>query len=233
MMNFFVFTLFPEMFKGFLETSIIGRAIKEKKISVELINLRDFGIGKHKQVDDTPSGGGAGMVLRVDVVNAALQTINKKLKTRNKKVILLTPQGKKLDQGLVIRLANGFKSQVSSLVLICGHYEGFDERIRGLVDEEVSIGDYVLTGGELPAMVLIDAISRHVPGVLGKNESLGVETFDNNLLEYPQYTRPTEFLGKKVPEILVSGNHKKIEEWRKEEAEKRTKDRRPDLFNRI
>lgn len=228
-MNFFVITLFPELFENFLKTSIIGRAIKSKKISVKFINLRDFGIGERKQVDDTPYGGGAGMVLRVDVVAKALETLNKKLETKSTKTILLTPQGKKIDQKLVKRLS-ALHSPLSALVLICGHYEGFDERTRGLVDEEISIGDYVLTGGELPAMVLIDALSRQVPGVLGKQESLGVESFDNNLLEYPQYTKPAEFLGKNVPEILLSGDHKKIEIWRHEQAIIRTKERRGDLL---
>jgi len=236
--QFYILTLFPEMFESFLSASIIGRAIKNKKIKVNFVNLRDFGISKHKQVDDTPYGGGNGMVLKIDVVDAALGQLKRKTKNEKRKIILLTPQGKKLNQKLVSSLLaksdkpdrGAGNTQVSDLILICGHYEGFDERIRELVDEEISIGDYVLTGGEPAAMVLVDALARLVPGVLGKEESAREESFSNGLLEYPQYTRPKEYKGKKVPEVLLSGNHGEIAKWRQKEAKIRTKKRRPDLL---
>ncbi|TSC96615.1 MAG: tRNA (guanine37-N1)-methyltransferase [Candidatus Berkelbacteria bacterium Licking1014_2] len=192
-------------------------------IDIKTYNLRDFGIGQRKQVDDTPYGGGAGMVIRVDVVDAAIK--NLKSKIENLKSVLLTPQGKKFDQKTAVRL-----SRVENLLLICGHYEGFDERIRDLVDQEISIGDYILTGGELPAMVIIDAISRLLPGVLGKDESSTEESFNQKLLEYPHYTKPAVYQKKAVPAILTSGHHQAIAQWRQEQSLIRTKTRRPDLM---
>lgn len=221
--NFHILTLFPEIF-GSLSYSILKRAEDKVLIKIKPYNLRKWGVGKRKQVDDKVYGGGAGMVLKVDVIDKALKSI--KSKAKKAKTILLTPQGKVFNQ----KIAQKF-SKEKDIILICGHYEGFDERIREyLVDEEISIGDYVLTGGELPAMVLVDAVSRLVPGVLGKEESIKEESFQKGLLEYPQYTLPREYKGWQVPEILLSGNHKKIEEWRTEQALKKTKKRRPDLL---
>lgn len=219
-MKFNVLTLFPEMFE-ILETSILGRAKKEGKIEINLINIRDFSKNKHKKVDDTPYGGGAGMIMMPDVVYDAYNSI----KNKNAKVIYLTPQGKTLTQSKVKEL-----SKEKELVLLCGHYEGIDERVlEKIVDEEISIGDYVLTGGELPAMVLIDSVSRYVDGVLSAGSVLE-ESFSNGLLEYPQYTRPEVFMDVKVPEVLLSGHHKNIEEWRRTKSLERTKLKRPDLL---
>ena len=221
-MKFDVLTLFPEMFKS-LDESIIGKAKEKQLIEINLINIRDFSKDKHKKVDDTPYGGGAGMVIMPDVVYDAYSSINKK---ENAKVIYLSPQGKVLNQNKVKEL-----SKENHLILLCGHYEGIDQRVLDeIVDEEISIGDYVLTGGELPAMVLIDSVSRYVKGVL-KEESVEEESFSNNqLLEYPQYTRPEEFRGKKVPEVLISGHHQNIKKWREEKALEVTKKKRPDLL---
>lgn len=223
-MKFNILTLFPEMFT-ILESSILGRAKSEGKIEINLINIRDFSKNKHKKVDDTPYGGGAGMVIRPDVVFDAYNSIESK----KAKVIYLSPQGKTLTQKKVKEL-----SLENEITLLCGHYEGIDERVlEKIVDEEISIGDYVLTGGELPAMVLIDAVSRYVDGVLSKGSVLE-ETFSNDLLEYPQYTRPESFMNMKVPEVLLSGHHKNIEEWRVKKSLERTKLKRPDLLeNRI
>ncbi len=221
-MKFSVLTLFPEMFE-MLNTSIIGRAIEKKIITLEVVNIRDFSKNKHKKVDDTPYGGGAGMVMMPDVVYDAYESV----KTKDSKLIYLSPQGKTLNQEKVKDL-----SKEKHLILLCGHYEGIDQRILDeIVDEEISIGDYVLTGGELPSMVLIDSVSRYVEGVLNK-ESREEESFANdNLLEYPQYTRPEEFHGMQVPEVLKSGNHQNIEKWRKEKSLEITKIKRPDLIN--
>ena len=219
-MKFDVLTLFPEMFEP-LKKSIIGKAEEKELIQIELINIRDFSKNKHKKVDDTPYGGGAGMVMQPDVVYDAYKSI----KDKNAKVIYLTPQGKTLNQEKVEKL-----SKEEHLILLCGHYEGIDQRvIDEIVDEEISIGDYVLTGGELPSMVLIDSISRYVEGVLNK-ESIIEESFSENLLEYPQYTRPEIFLEKKVPEVLLSGHHENIRKWRKERSLEITKLKRPDLL---
>jgi tRNA (guanine37-N1)-methyltransferase len=220
-MKITILTLFPNMFQGFLSESMIGRARKNGIVEIEIADLRKWGEGKHLTVDDSPYGGGAGMVLKVDILAQALR----ELKTKKAKIILLTPQGQKFNQ----KIARAMAKEKGDLILVCGHYEGFDERIRSLVDEELSIGDYVLTGGELPAAVVADAVVRLLPGVLGKEESHLSESFEDNLLEYPQYTRPEEFEGQKVPEVLLSGNHAEIEKWRKAEAEKRTEKRRPDL----
>ena len=230
-MKFDVLTLFPEMFNC-MQESILGRAQKTGKIEIIITNIRDFSKDKHKKVDDTPYGGGAGMVMRPDVVfdayNYVLNNFNAVTKETSKtkpKVIYLTPQGKKLNQARVESLA---KEQ--HLILLCGHYEGIDQRVLDtIVDEEISIGDYVLTGGEIPAMVLIDSVSRYVEGVL-KEHSTEEESFSQGLLEYPQYTRPEIFKGQKVPEVLISGHHENIEKWRKEQSLKITYQKRPDLF---
>lgn len=219
-MKFDVLTLFPEMFDC-LQESIIGRAMEKELIQINLINIRDFSKDKHKKVDDTPYGGGVGMVIRPDVVYDAYKSIQDK----KAKVIYLSPQGKVLNQDKVKELATE-----EHLILLCGHYEGIDQRVLDeIVDEEISIGDYVLTGGELPAMVLIDAVSRYVTGVLNE-DSTKEESFSNKLLEYPQYTRPEEFRGKRVPEVLISGHHKNIKEWREEKSLEVTKKKRPDLL---
>ena len=219
-MKFDVLTLFPEMFE-ILNQSIIGKAIEKDIIDIHLINIRDFSKDKHKKVDDTPYGGGAGMVMKPDVVYDAYQSI----KDRNAKVIYMSPQGKPLNQDKVEEF-----SKESHLIILCGHYEGIDQRVLDkIVDEEISIGDYVLTGGEIPAMVLIDSVSRYVEGVL-KEDSIKEESFSNGLLEYPQYTRPEVFEGMKVPEVLLSGHHENIEKWRKEKSLEMTKKKRPDIL---
>lgn len=222
-MRFDVLTLFPEMYEP-LKTSILGKAQEMKKIEINIINIRDFSKDKHRKVDDTPYGGGAGMVIRPDVVYDAYQSIEGKEKA---KVIYLSPQGTTLKQEKVEGLA-----KEEHLILLCGHYEGIDQRVlEEIVDEEISIGDYVLTGGELPSMVLIDSVSRYVEGVLTQ-ESVREESFSNGLLEYPQYTRPETFLQKKVPEVLLSGHHENIRKWRLEQAKAITKQKRPDLLEK-
>ena len=219
-MKFNVLTLFPEMFEP-LNYSIIERASKKNLIDINLINIRDFSKDKHKKVDDTPYGGGAGVVVRADVVYDAYKSIQ----NTNAKVIFLSPQGKKLTQSKVQELA-----KEPELTLLCGHYEGIDQRVLDeIVDEEISIGDYVLTGGELPAMVLIDSVSRYVKGVLSKDSTVE-ESFSKGHLEYSQYTRPEIFLDKKVPEVLASGNHQKIEEWRNKSSLINTYLKRPELL---
>ena len=219
-MKFDVLTLFPEMF-DLMKKSIIGRAIEKNLIEIQTINIRDFSNDKHKKVDDTVYGGGAGMLLKPDVVYEAYKSV----RNDNSKVIYLTPQGKTLSQKKVIEL-----SKEDHLILLCGHYEGIDQRVIDKINpEEISIGDYVLTGGELPAMVLIDCVSRYIEGVLS-NDSKLEESFSNGLLEYPQYTRPEIFEGESVPEVLLSGHHEKIAKWRKEEALKLTLKKRPDLL---
>ena len=221
-MKFNVLTLFPEMFET-IKQSIIGKAIEKGIVEINLINIRDFSKNKHKKVDDTPYGGGAGMVMRPDVVYDAYKSIEDK----QTKVIYLSPQGKKLDQRKVEEL-----SKEKSLTLLCGHYEGIDQRVLDkIVDEEISIGDYVLTGGEIPAMVLIDSVCRYIPEVISK-ESIMEESFSEGMLEYPQYTRPEIFEGEKVPEVLISGHHENINKWRKQEALRITKLKRPDLLNK-
>ena len=220
-MKFDILTLFPEMFET-VKQSIIGRAVEKDLIDINLINIRDFSENKHKKVDDTPYGGGAGMVMMPDVVYRAYLAIKDK---ENAKVIYLSPKGKTLNQKRVESL-----SKEKHLILLCGHYEGIDQRVLDeIVDEEISIGDYVLTGGEIPAMVLIDSVSRYIDGVL-KDESIKEESFSNGLLEYPQYTRPEFFLDKSVPKILLSGHHENIRKWREEQSLKITKINRPDLL---
>ena len=219
-MKFNVLTLFPEMFEP-IKQSIIGKAVEKNIVEINLINIRDFSKDKHKKVDDTPYGGGAGMVIRPDVVYDAYKSIE----DNKTKVIYLSPQGEKLNQEMVEKL-----SKEESLTLLCGHYEGIDQRVLDkIVDEEISIGDYVLTGGEIPAMVLIDSVSRYIPDVLSQ-ESTKEESFSTGLLEYPQYTRPEIFEGEKVPEVLISGHHENIEKWRKQESIRITKLKRPDLL---
>ena len=221
-MKFDILTLFPEMFEG-IKYSIIGKAIEKELIDINIVNIRDFSKDKHKKVDDTPYGGGAGMVMKPDVVYDAYSSI----KSDNSKVIYLSPKGKTLDQEKVKEL-----SKENHIILLCGHYEGIDQRVLDeIVDEEISIGDYVLTGGEIPAMVLIDSVSRYVDGVITK-ESVEEESFSNGLLEYPQYTRPEVFLNRKVPEILLSGHHENIRKWREEQSLEITRHNRPDLLKK-
>lgn len=221
-----ILTIFPKMFDSVLNESIVKRARIKGKVKFNIYDLRDYTDDKHRKVDDRPFGGGSGMVMRVEPIFNCLEAI--KRKGKSSKIILLTPQGKRLNQDKAKKL-----SKLTHLILICGHYEGVDERVRSsLADEEISIGDYVLTGGELPAMVLIDAIVRLIPGVLGDKNSLNFESFEGNLLEYPHYTRPASFRKMDVPEVLVSGDHHKIEVWRRIQALKRTKARRPDLLKK-
>lgn len=224
-MRFHVLTLFPEMIQNVVNTSIIGRAIKQDHIEVDTVNIRDYSANKHMRVDDYPYGGGAGMVMEAEPVYRAVQKVNEKLGSKPR-TVYLTPQGKVLNQTMVEEFA-----QCEDLILLCGHYEGIDERVlEETVTDYVSIGDYVLTGGELGAVVMIDAISRFVPGVLSNEESSQFESLQDNLLEYPHYTRPEVWHEKKVPEVLLCGDHKKIESWRYEQSVKRTRERRPDLL---
>jgi len=217
-----ILTLFPEYFKGPFSQSMMRKAQKIKALKIKIYNLRDFGIGKRKQVDDRPYGGGAGMILRADVIDRAITKIKKDDPKTN--LILLTPKGKKFNQKEAERL-----SKTKSICLICGHYEGVDERVRDLIDEEISIGDYILTGGEPAALVIIESVVRLVPGVLKKKQASKEESFslkddkDRPLLEYPQYTRPEKFKGRSVPRVLLQGNHQKIAEWRRKKAQKITK----------
>jgi tRNA (guanine37-N1)-methyltransferase len=249
-----ILTLFPEMFSGPLSESLLKKAQEKGLVEINITNIRDFTTDKHKTADDTPYGGGAGMVMKVDVVVRALESVKSKdfdetstrprrarssrsveslsrvVESRKSKVeswiILLCPTGAPLTQEKVKSLA-----KEKHLILVCGHYEGVDERVRDYMDEEISIGDYVLTGGEIPAMVLIDAVARQIPGVVKEEASVKKDSFYNGLLDYPSYTRPEEFEGKRVPEVLLSGNHAEIEKWRREQALERTKNRRPDLLS--
>ncbi len=224
-MKFYVLTLFPEMIETALNTSIIGRAIDNGLIEIEAINIRDYTLDKHKKVDDYPYGGGAGMVMQAQPVYDAYMSIVDRVGERLP-CIYLTPQGKTFNQQIARDL-----SKLDEVVLLCGHYEGIDERVlEEIVTDNISIGDFVVTGGELPAMMMIDAISRLVPGVLHNDDSTLQESFSNNLLEYPQYTRPEEWNGKKVPAILLSGDHAKVDEWRYEQSVARTRANRPDLL---
>lgn len=224
-MNFHVMTLFPDMIMDGMKTSIIGRAVKNGCLTIEAVNIRDYAGNKHNQVDDYPYGGGAGMVMQPEPIYNCYEALCEKI-GKKPRVIYLTPQGKVFHQSLVEEFA-----KEEELVFLCGHYEGIDERVlEEIVTDYVSIGDYVLTGGELPAMVMMDAISRLVPGVLNNEVSAEFESFHDNLLEYPQYTRPVSYHDKKVPEVLLSGHHAKIEEWRREQSLKRTLERRPDLL---
>ena len=261
-MNFHILTLFPEMIEQGLNTSITGRAISNGLLSIEAVNIRDYAFNKHQSVDDYPYGGGAGMLMQAEPVYLAYEAVRKKIaerkpaeaeteteepaeaeqleekpvtgseeepvKEKNLRVVYLSPQGDVFSQGMAEELA-----KEEDLVLLCGHYEGIDERVlEEIVTDYVSIGDYVLTGGELPAMVMVDAISRLVPGVLHNNVSAEFESFQDNLLEYPQYSRPEEWHGKKVPPVLMSGHHANIEKWRREQSILRTYERRPDLLEK-
>lgn len=211
-MRISILTLFPEMFKGPFEHSIIKRAQQKKKVEIELVNIRDFGIGQHRIVDDKPYGGGVGMLMRVDVIDKALTSIkNEKENIKNRRVVLLDARGKTFDQKKARELA-----KLDHLILIAGHYEGVDERVKNLVDESISIGNYVLTGGEIPAMVIVDSVVRLIPGVLEKAQATQYESFSqlSTTVEYPQYTRPRIYKKWQVPQVLLSGNHKKIKEWR-------------------
>ncbi|MFH0839307.1 MAG: tRNA (guanosine(37)-N1)-methyltransferase TrmD [Candidatus Omnitrophota bacterium] len=224
-----ILTIFPNMFTGVLSESILKRAIQAGILKVRVHNIRDYSKDKHHKVDDKPFGGGPGMVMQIQPICDALEGIAKGASRRTRiqsRIVLLSPQGRVLTHKLVKRFA-----KEKHLVLLCGHYEGIDERVRKyLVTDEISIGDYVLTGGELPAMVFIDAITRFLPGALGDKDSVKVESFSQNLLEYPHYTRPADFRGMKVPQVLTSGDHKAIEAWREKEAKKRTLLKRPDLI---
>lgn len=220
-----ILTLFPEMFPGPLDISIVGTALRDGRWALDALQIRDFGLGKHRTVDDSPAGGGAGMVMRADVIAAAIDAARAKAAPALP-AIYLSPRGKPLTQDRVRELASG-----PGVLLLCGRFEGVDQRVidaRGL--EEISIGDYVLSGGELAAFVLIDACVRLLPGVLGASESLSEESFENGLLEYPQYTRPREWEGRGIPDVLLNGDHAKIAAWRRAEAERLTRERRPDLL---
>lgn len=223
-MNYYILTLFPEMIKDSINHSIIKRAIEKKIINLKCINIREFSINKHKQVDDYAYGGGAGMVMRAEPVYNAYKSICKK----DAKVLYMTPKGKPFTQKMANELA-----KEKNLIILCGHYEGIDERvIQRIVTDEISVGDFVLTGGELPALTVIDATARLIDGVLGKNESFLNESFQNGLLEAPTYTRPFAFEGENVPEVLLSGNHKEVEKWKKEQSLIQTLKKRPDLLQK-
>lgn len=224
MINFHVITLFPELIERYCSVSIVKRGIEKGELQVNSYNPRDFCLDKYRKVDDTPYGGGAGMVLKPEPFFAAFESIEEE-KRKKARVLLMSPQGLPFRQKEAEEL-----SKEEEIVLICGHYEGFDERIRSLADTEYSVGDYVLTGGELPALTIIDAVGRLVPGVIGKSISLACESFVDGLLEGPQYTKPPVFRGMEVPEVLRSGNHREIEKWRRQEALKRTFKRRPELL---
>lgn len=227
-MRFHIMTLFPDIFNSYMGESIMKRGVEKGIIEINVYNIRDFSNNKHKKVDDYPFGGGAGMVMTPQPIYDTYKHIIETNNIEKPRVIYLTPKGKVYKQSIAQDI-----SKEEDIILLCGHYEGIDERILELiVTDEVSIGDYVLTGGELPALILIDSISRLIPGVLNQNESFEEESFKDNLLEYPQYTRPREFMGLEVPEVLLSGNHKNIDEWRHNESIKITKERRPDLYKK-
>lgn len=227
-MRFHIMTLFPEIFNSYMSESIMKRAVEKGIIEVNIYNIRDFSTNKHKKVDDYPFGGGAGMVMTPQPIYDTYKHIVDKFNIKEPRVIYLTPKGKVHSQNIANEM-----STFEDVILLCGHYEGIDQRIiDSIVTDEISIGDYVLTGGELPALILIDSISRLIPGVLSQNESFEEESFKDNLLEYPHYTRPREFMGMEVPEVLLSGNHKKIDEWRHEKSIEITKERRPDLYKK-
>lgn len=215
-----IVTLFPQMFENFKSTSVVGRAIEKGYVSIECVDFREYSLDKHHHVDDTPYGGGAGMVLRCDIIDRCLEDI----KTDKSHILLMSPQGKTFNQEIANRLA-----LEEEIIIVCGHYEGFDERIRGYVDEEISVGDFVLTGGEIPAMAISDSVIRLLDGAIRK-ESFTDDSFYNGLLEYPQYTRPLEYKGEVVPEVLQNGNHEHIRKYRLKEALRKTYLRRPDLL---
>jgi tRNA (guanine37-N1)-methyltransferase len=225
-MQFNIITLFPEMFGDPFGVSILKRAQEKGLIKIKLHNLRDYCKDKHRVTDDLPYGGGVGMVMKPEPLITAIEAV--KSSQPEMRTLLMTPQGKRFEQNDAVKLA-----QYSFLNLVCGRYEGIDERVRNFVDEEISIGDYILTGGELASMVVIEAVARLIPGVLGDADSLQDESFNQPMLEAPQYTRPRVFKGMEVPEVLLSGNHSEIERWRRQQALKRTKERRPDLLSKI
>ena len=227
-MRFHIMTLFPEIFNSYMNESLKKRAVEKGIIEVNIYNIRDFSTNKHKKVDDYPFGGGAGMVMTPQPIYDTYKHIIDKFDIKDPRVVYLTPKGKVHNQNIASEM-----STFEDVILLCGHYEGIDQRIiDSIVTDEISIGDYVLTGGELPALILIDSISRLIPGVLSQNESFEEESFKDDLLEYPHYTRPREFMGMEVPEVLLSGNHKKIDEWRHEKSIEITKERRPDLYKK-
>lgn len=226
-MKYYVLTLFPDMIKNGFQTSITGRAVEKGLLSLDTVNIRDFSVNKHNRVDDYPYGGGAGMVMQAEPVYLACQSVTEKLQ-KKPRVLYMSPQGRVFDQQMAGELA-----KEEELIFLCGHYEGIDERVlEEIVTDEVSIGDYVLTGGELPALVIMDAVSRLLDGVLHNDESAEFDSFHDNLLEYPQYSRPEQWRGKQVPPILLSGHHANVERWRREQSLLRTKERRPDLLAR-
>ncbi len=231
-MRFDIVTLFPELFTGLLSTSFVGRAVESGKVTIRFRSPRDFGLGRHRSVDDSPYGGGSGMVIRVDVLVATMESLDADAPSAARaRRVLLTPQGRVLDQRRVLDLAAR-----DAVMLVCGRYEGFDDRVRAYVDEEVSLGDFVMTGGEVAAMAVVDACSRLQPGVLGNEASAIDESHSpdtGGLLEYPHYTRPVEFRGSRVPDILQGGNHGEIAKWRRAQAVARTRARRPDLWERF
>lgn len=225
-MKISILTLFPDMFRGPFDESIVHRALQTEAVSIELVNIRDFSPDTYRSVDDHPYGGGQGMVMRVDVIDRAIQNAKCQMLNAKCKTVLLDPQGRVYSQSK----AQEF-SRIDHLILVCGHYEGVDERVRKLVDEEISIGDYVLTGGEIPAMVIVDSVTRLIPGVLKKDRATRDESFGGGapILEYPQYTRPAVYKKRRVPAVLLSGNHRNIANWRLKQSLRRTKQRRPDL----
>ncbi|MCF2656114.1 tRNA (guanosine(37)-N1)-methyltransferase TrmD [Lacrimispora saccharolytica] len=234
-MNYHIMTLFPDMIDMAAHTSIMGRAIANGSISLNIYNIRDYTLNKNKRVDDYTYGGGAGMLMQAqpiyDCYRAVCENIykaNPEVSGKKIRTVYLTPQAKVFNQGMAMEM-----SDEEDIIFLCGHYEGVDERVlEEIVTDYISIGDYVLTGGELPALIIMDAISRMVPGVLGNDESAKTESFDNGLLEYPQYSRPEEWMGKRVPDVLLSGHHANIEKWRRTQSELRTKERRPDLYEK-
>ncbi len=226
-MNFHILTLFPDMVRDGLHTSILGRAAANGHIQMNVVNIREYTLDKHKKVDDYPYGGGAGMLMQAQPIYDAYLAVSEQME-KKPRCVYVTPQGSVFNQNMAVELA-----KEENLIILCGHYEGVDERVlEEIVTDYVSIGDYVLTGGELPAMVMVDAISRMVPGVLPNEDSGVTESFYDNLLEYPQYSRPEVWNGKKVPDVLLSGHHKNIEKWRLDQSIKRTQERRPDLYEK-
>lgn len=226
-MKITILTLFPEMFDGPFRESILKHAQQKGLLEINLVNIRDFGEGRHKVVDDRPYGGGIGMVMKVDILDKAIKAVNdKKLKKDEQKTVLLDARGKTFNQ----QIAKGY-SKLQHLIILCGHYEGVDERVRNYIDETISIGDFILTGGEIPAMLITDSVARLITGVL-KEDATGIESFSENLLEFPQYTTPREYNGEVVPDVLLSGNHKEIEKFRSEKSKEITKKNRPDLLKK-
>lgn len=223
-MRFDIITLFPDCFASPLRSGLLGKALAKEIATIDFVNPRDFTTDKHHRVDDEPYGGGVGMVLKPEPLYAAIESVPI---LPRREVIFLTPQGEPMNQGLFRDLAHNF----DQLVLICGHYEGIDERVMTLVTREISLGDFILTGGEIPALALINGVMRLLPGTVGKEESLQLESFEDGLLDYPHYTRPAEFRGMRVPDVLLSGNHAEIAQWRRQQQLERTRERRPDLWD--